>query len=102
MADSKAFDKACELLEELCELSRLEARGTIRLALKQSGLEPRSVVASEIVVVIRALLPKELSVRGIPDCDQLCAKLCDGLSRVRDTPRGESPESVFSRLGGSD
>jgi hypothetical protein len=102
MADSKAFDKACAILEEETELSRLEARGTIRIALKQSGLNPASVVASELVVVVREILPKELVSRGIEDVEEVCAKLKFGLSRLGDSPRGETPESVFCRLGGGE
>ncbi len=100
MADSEAFDKACTLLEELTELSRLEARGTIRIALKQAGLQPKSVRASELVIVARAVLPGELEARGVQDTDSVCEQLCTSLARISDTPSSESPESVFSRLGG--
>jgi hypothetical protein len=102
MADSGAFDKACALLEEETELSRLEARGTIRIALKQSGLNPASVVASELVVVVREILPRELVSRGIENAADVCAKLRFSLARLGDSPRAETPESVFSRLGGGD
>jgi len=102
MANSEAFDKACSLLEEETDLSRLEARGTIRLALKQSGLSPASVVASELSVVVREILPKELDSRGVQDAEQVCVRLQAGLARIGDAPRGETPESVFSRLGGGE
>ena len=102
MANSEAFDKACTLLENLTELSRLEARGTIRIALKQSGLEPSSVVASELSVVVREILPQEIHSRGILDAPQICAEIISGLARLGDAPRGETPESVFSRLGGGE
>jgi hypothetical protein len=102
MADSEAFDKACALLEDETELSRLEARGTIRIALKQSGLSPASVVASELLVVVREILPKELVLRGIDHVEEACSKLEIGLSGLGDGPRGETAESVFSRLGGGE
>ena len=41
MADLTAFEQACESLEQLTELSRLEARGTLRIALKEAGLDRR-------------------------------------------------------------
>lgn len=100
MADSEAFNKTCVLLEELTEFSRLEARGTVRIALKQAGLESASVRVSELVVVVRAVLPGELVSRGISKPDSVCGQLCDGLSRISDAPSRETPESVFSRLGG--
>ncbi len=101
MADSEAFDKVCGLLEELTEFSRLESRGTVRIALKQAGLPPASVRASELVVVVRAVLNGELCSRGVSDADSVCERLCDALSRISDAPSGETPESVFSRLGGA-
>jgi hypothetical protein len=100
MADPEAFDAACTLLEDLTELTRLESRGTIRIALKQSGLSPGSVVASELAVVAREVLPRELGSRGIPAAEQVCADLASGLARLGDARRHETPESVFSRLGG--
>ncbi len=102
MADTEAFDKVCELLEDETELSRIEARGTIRIALKQSGLNPNSVVTSQLLVVVREILPKELVSRGVQDAEEVCATLKIGLSRLGDSPRGETPESVFSRLGGGE
>lgn len=101
MADSEAFNKTCALLEDLTELSRLEARGTVRIALKKAGLTSGSVRASELVVVLRAVLPGELVSRGIANTDSVCGRLSAGLSRISDLPRSETPESVFSRLGGS-
>lgn len=100
MADSEAFGKACASLEELTDLSRLEARGTIRIALKQAGLKAVSVRASEMVVVVRAVLPGELVARGVPDTEAVCERLCEGLSQICDSPSDETPESIFSRLGG--
>ena len=39
MADARAFDWVCEEVEKKSSLSRLEARGTVRLALKKAGLD---------------------------------------------------------------
>ena len=39
MADSAAFTFVCTTLEESTALDKLEARGTIRLALKEAGLD---------------------------------------------------------------
>ena len=49
MADSNAFTTLCEKLEQSSTLDRLEARGTVRLSLKQAGLEAASVSASQLV-----------------------------------------------------
>lgn len=47
-------------------VNRLAARGTLRLALKQGGLAPSSVIGSEWAVVVRPILPDELSLWASP------------------------------------
>ena len=37
MTDSAAFGLVCEEIERITQLSRLEARGTVRLAMKEAG-----------------------------------------------------------------
>ena len=48
MADDNVFDWVCGALESATSLDRLEARGTLRLALKASGLEARTVTAEQL------------------------------------------------------
>lgn len=93
------FDRVCETLEEATELSRLEARGTVRLALKEAGLDARDVSADQLRVVLEKLLPRELSSRGIAGATAVCERL---LAKVpADEAAGgadEAPEAVFARL----
>ena len=100
MADSPAFDFVCSELEQRSNLDRLEARGTVRLALREAGLEARSVTPDQMKVVVERVLPKELTTRGIADADAVCSRLKQGLSQVQMGARSESPDSVFERLGG--
>lgn len=100
MADSNAFTTLCEQLETSSTLDRLEARGTVRLALKQAGLESAQVTASQLVVVVQKVLPNELRTRGIDDADSVCQQLATQLKSMPDEAAGESPEAVFKRLGG--
>jgi len=100
MADSNAFTTLCEQLERASSLDRLEARGTVRLALKQAGLESGQVTASQLVVVVQKVLPNELRTRGIDDADSVCQQLTTVLKAMPDEVAGESPEAVFKRLGG--
>ena len=51
MADTAAFGWLCNELERVTTLNRLEARGTVRIALKQAGLESRSVTPDQMRVV---------------------------------------------------
>ena len=100
MADSIAFTTLCEKLEESSTLDRLEARGTVRLALKQSGLEAANVSASQLVVVVEKVLPDELRSRGVDGPDSVCNALASTLKSMPDDVAGDSPEAIFERLGG--
>jgi hypothetical protein len=101
MADSTAFDTLCQALEEHSSFDRLEARGTVRLALKNAGLDPRTVSPSQLEVVVDKLLPKELETRGVSDIDAVCRSLHQALTTIDDVGGGgDSPEDVFARLGG--
>ncbi len=102
MADSSTFDYVCSALENATSLSRIESRGTVRLALKTAGLSANSVTAEQMEVVIDRLFPVELENRGVADADRVCLAMKSGLSAlVSDASTGDTPESVFDRLGGS-
>lgn len=57
MATSTAFEWLCERIEAETALDRLEARGTVRIALKEDGLEAVSVTPGQIAVVLSRVLP---------------------------------------------
>lgn len=101
MADSPSFDFACGELERATTLDRLEARGTVRLALKETGLEARSVTASQMAAVMDKILPKELTNRGVENADSICTMIAEALSEMRDEVAADTPEAVFQRLGGN-
>jgi hypothetical protein len=100
MADSRCFERACEVLESETSLDRLQARGTVRLALKAAGLESRHVTPEQLRVVVEKLLPGELEARGIANSDGLCAALREKLATMDATDVANAPEAVFARLGG--
>lgn len=101
MSDSKAFDFACTELERSTSLDRLEARGTVRIALKQAGLQASSVSAHQMGVVMTELMPAELQTRGVEDAAGICARIRDGLGSLPDEGAADAPEAVFARLGGA-
>ena len=101
MADSPAFDFVCSELEARTELDRLAARGTVRLALKQAGLEARSVTPDQMKVVLDKVLPEELDSRGIEGGAGVCSELQGGLASIEGGATPETPDAVFKRLGGS-
>ena len=101
MPESAAFEAACSCLEQSGSLDRLAARGTVRLAMKQAGLDPKAVTARELVVVARRLLPAELQARGVADPDGLCTRIAKTLESVQGGTTGDTPETIFARLAGS-
>ena len=101
MADSAAFAHVSNALESATSFSRIEARGTIRLALKSAGLSANSVTPEQIRVVIERVLPVELENRGIPDPESVCRAIARGLAAIASEASSDTPESVFHRLGGS-
>jgi len=105
MAPETVFDFVAERLERATDFDRLEARGTVRLALKQAGLDPKTLSGErEMRVVLQKVLPGELEARGIQDADSVCAGLAEALESFAQTGpagvRGSSPEAVFKRIGG--
>lgn len=103
MADSAAFEAACTGLEKQGALERLVARGTIRLVLKQAGLDPRTATARELAVAVRRLLPAELAARGVAEPDALGASVAEALEGLGSRAGGgrDTPEAIFARLGGN-
>ncbi len=100
MADSQAFEFVCTALEERTSLDRLAARGTVRIALKQAGLEARTVSPDQMAVVLDRILPAELGSRGIDGGEEVCAAIATGVSGLSGGDTGETPDAVFQRLGG--
>jgi hypothetical protein len=97
------FDFAAQQLEHHTSLDRLEARGTLRLALKEAGLDPQGLALAQLSVVFEKLMPAELENRGVADASAACRAVMDGVTSswtAADTPASSSPDDVFSRLGG--
>ena len=102
MATAAAFDFVCEELERATSLNTLEARGTVRLALKAAGIDAKSATADQLRVVVTRLLPAELRSRRCDDADRVCREIAQGLATrsFASAAAGDSPEAVFARIGG--
>lgn len=103
MAGSPAFERTCAEIEASTSLDRLEARGTVRIALRGAGLDAASVEPREMQVVVRRVLPQELVKRGVPDapalCERIAAAIADaGAAAVPD--RLAAAARTMDRLGG--
>jgi hypothetical protein len=101
VAEESIFDFLCGELERESSLDRLEARGTVRIAIKQAGLDPHTVTPHELAVVAEKVLPGELTARGIDDAEALCSALAKRVSVQTAQEARETPEAIFARLGGS-
>jgi hypothetical protein len=97
------FDLAAERLEHHTDFDRLESRGTLRLALKSAGLDPKSLDAGQLRVVFEKLMPGELETRGVNEALVICRTVMDEVaSSSLPTDAGSSSDldEVFGRLGG--
>jgi hypothetical protein len=99
MTDSPVFDLVCEYVESEARLSRLEARGTVRLLLKEVGLDPRVVGRGAAMLAVDRFLEQALRVRRVAAPDQVKARV---LQVLRDStvegPEGDEPEAIFGRI----
>ena len=101
MPSSNAFRSVSCELEERTALNTLEARGTLRIALKKAGLDATSVSPEQMRVVLEKVLPGELGSRGIADPTGVCSTLVSLVSGLAASELTETPEAVFQRLGGA-
>ena len=101
VAHSPTFDWTCQELENESDLDRLEARGTIRICLKNSGLDASSVSPDQMKVVIEKVLPSELISRGVEGAEKVCEQMAARVSSIEAGGVTESPEEIFRRLGGN-
>ncbi|HXK26355.1 MAG TPA: hypothetical protein VMS55_27075 [Myxococcota bacterium] len=100
MAES-LFEFVAVRLEEATSLDKLESRGTVRIALKEAGLEPRSVTVEQMAVMLVRAMPKELRSRGVERADEVCGGLVTAVKGFSGgaIDRVETPEDIFRRLG---
>jgi hypothetical protein len=95
------FDFAAERLEHHTSLDRLEARGTLRIALKMAGLMANSVTTAQLCVVFEKVMSDELEKRDVGDAAAACRAVIDDLANAP-VPNEErpatDPDAVFCRL----
>jgi hypothetical protein len=95
------FDIAAESLEECTDMDRLAVRGTLRIAVKEAGLELRSLTVPQLRTVFEKLMPNELESRGVADAAAVCRAVMDQLAdaaSVANLATPSSPDEIFDRL----
>lgn len=99
--ETTLFDFAAECLEHHTGFSRIESRGTLRIALKSAGLEPKSLSLDELCVVFEKLMPGELETRGVSDANAVCSAVIGDVAEspaAAEADRSANPDDVFRRL----
>ena len=97
------FDLAAERLEHHTSLDLLQARGTLRLALKAAGLQPAGLTMDQLRVAFERVLPGELETRGVGDAASVCGAVVDDVACSPVAGAGAESanvDEVFRRLGG--
>jgi hypothetical protein len=95
------FDFVSDELVRLTKLEKLEARGTVRLALKAAGLDVRTVTTQQMVATLQKVMPAEIRARGVENGEQICRTIATGLEAAHPSSGAvnpESPEAIFRRL----
>jgi hypothetical protein len=99
---SKLFDFAADCLERHSTLDRLEARGTLRIALKIVGLDVKRLTGEQMAVIFEQVLPGELEKRGIEDARAICSTVMKDVARAPELAAADASDdadAIFRRLG---
>lgn len=104
MAGEALFDAVADALQGSAGLDALATRGTLRLALKGAGLDPKKVTPAQMRVVLERVLPGELERRGVPDARSICDAIAETVQRSEamvPEPSASAPEDFFRRMRAS-
>ena len=98
---SPAFEFVCERLEAVAKMSRIEARGTVRLALREVGKNPMYVTPQDMAMIVTRVLPRMLQNRGVKDAPNICGEIGVQLNQAKLASGATylDPAEVFARLG---
>jgi hypothetical protein len=95
------FDFAAERFEHHTGFDRLAARGTLRIALKAAGVDPKNLTGAQLQVVFEKVMPGELDSRGVSDVPDVCAAVLADLARAGGAAAdaaATNPDDIFRRL----
>lgn len=96
------FTWASKALERATTMTPPQCRGTVRLALKQVGLEPKTLTVAGLVIVFEQIMPRELEVRGVKTYKAVCLQLLSELAEAElddNEPTGPSKtDSILRRM----
>jgi hypothetical protein len=94
------FDSAAQLIAEKSGLTGPQARGSLRLVLKEAGFDAEEVTSKDLAVIVEKLLPKRLQAQGLDagQAEALCRTLIDDLRTKAAASPSASSSTMFDRL----
>jgi hypothetical protein len=99
VTQSLVFEWVSQKIAAAAGWTNLVARGTVRLALKEMGLDPRTVGKKEMATALRNSLGRLLEMHQVADAKGLCERLEHELWNAQMSSSSvESPEDIFKRL----
>jgi hypothetical protein len=100
MGEPSLFDAVADDLHTRTGLDSIAARGTLRLALKNAGLDPKVVTPLQMHVVLERVLPHELETRGVREADSVCGAMAAAVRQLEASgaSSGAAPEDIFRRM----
>jgi hypothetical protein len=99
MADSVVFDFVAEELARTTNLDRMEARGMLRVVLKQALFDSKTLNVAQMQMVIDRLLAAQLCRCGVENPESVCEDLAKDLkAKGFEANIAESPDQIFGRL----
>ncbi len=103
MSDIPLFDLVAQEIENRCQLTTIQVRGTLRIAIKDAGLDPKLITTRQMTVILNKVLGQHLIRRGIEaeQSKQICATIVSTITEADlPDPTGieRLPESLFERL----
>ena len=99
--DTDPFTIVSDRLCEISELDRLEARGTIRIAFKQAGVDVQRFGLDDLEAVFAKIMPGELEKRGCADASAICDAIMKSLEGDLPQTATRSKDEIMQRLGGA-
>ncbi len=81
-------------------MTRLQARGTLRIVLREAGFEGEVVTARVASTVVSRLLPEALRSRGVADPGPICERIVRELGALAPAPAPttDTPEDFLHRV----
>ena len=97
--DTDAFTIVSDRLCQFSTLGRLEARGTIRLAFKEAGVDVGCFGLEDVEAVFAKIMPGELAARGCADARAICDSIMKSLEGDVPKTATRSRDEIMRRLG---